>query len=81
MAGGEVYDVVFTSELLCRPARSHWRWTSQQPAAIHPFIRPFVAWGTREGAQLMHRVLRVINAPIETLQQEQPTFIHTVRSI
>lgn len=38
--------------------------STQQPAAIHPFIRPFVAWGTREGAQLMHRVLRVINAPL-----------------
>ena len=44
--------------------------------AIHPFIRLFVAWGTGKVAQLMHRVLRVINALSKTLQQEQPT-LHT----
>lgn len=44
--------------------------------AIHPFTRPSVARGAGEVAQLMHRVLRVINAPSPgTLQPAQPTYV------
>lgn len=58
--GRDFYDIVFTSELPCNPIRTHSCLTIQQ------FIRSSAhsshGGETRECAQLMHRVWRVINA-------------------
>lgn len=79
MAGREIF--VILSSLQSCPAT---RFAFFSCLTIQQFIRSPAHsshGGTRECAQLMHRVWRVINALWKTLQQEQPTCRYTVRSI